>query len=191
LFDSKTFTHKRSFKKTRFFHFHFGKMNPLLRETSINFKGALLRNKLSYGSQIGPILKSCCCSLKCDQSGVCSSIHLEAVLLQSWWYSVVKGGPIRSWRSAVQPSTSIIWRRQSCSKWKQLRKLCYQLTDWPTSLLVEQKKYQQEEKRDVTLGTSSLNSLISNKKCYSTAWYFFSSLFLSKVTNWNQFEFWI
>ena len=34
-----------------------------------------------------------------------------------------------------------------------------------------------------TLGKSSLNSLISNKKCYSTAWYFFSSLFLSKVTN--------
>ena len=34
-----------------------------------------------------------------------------------------------------------------------------------------------------TLGKSSLNSLISNKECYSIAWDFFNSLLLSKITN--------
>ena len=74
------------------------------------------------------------------------------------------------------------------AKAKTLKMIAITKITLPTNGLTNQltrgtkRKYQQEEKRDVklhaTLGKSSLNSLISNKECYSTAWYFFSSLFL-------------
>ena len=61
----------------------FAKRNATVARNSISFEGVLLLSELSYRSQIGPILKILSRSLKWDQSGICSLIHLGAALFES------------------------------------------------------------------------------------------------------------
>ena len=53
-------------------------------EISINFRGVLCLNELSYIAQIGRIWKSKHNSLKWDQSGYSSFIRLDFTVFQRW-----------------------------------------------------------------------------------------------------------